>query len=177
MYQVCYTRYHVSFYLWLIGSVLKHCKVPKYYEQDCSFFANCSELGCPFNLKQLSFIKLSHTNLWKYLMLLVICKIIGKTHVFQLCNLNHTFSPTYLYIYQINELREKSHYVQRSFCVCVFFYGKKFLTCVKFNSKAIFLCSLWNFFQKFSSALPCQCHFSFIFQLVQGYCFSVPESE
>ena len=37
MYQVCYTRYHVSFYLWLIGSVLKHCKVPKYYEQDCSF--------------------------------------------------------------------------------------------------------------------------------------------
>ena len=35
MYQVCYTRYHVSFYLWLIGSVLKHCKVPKYYDQDC----------------------------------------------------------------------------------------------------------------------------------------------
>ena len=23
MYQVCYSRYHVSFYLWLIGSVLK----------------------------------------------------------------------------------------------------------------------------------------------------------
>ena len=35
MYQVCYTRYHVSFYLWLIWSLLKHCKVPKYYEQDC----------------------------------------------------------------------------------------------------------------------------------------------
>ena len=35
MYQVCYTRYHVFFYLWLIGSVLKHCKVPKYYDQDC----------------------------------------------------------------------------------------------------------------------------------------------
>ena len=33
--QVCYTRYHVSFYLWLIGSVLKHCKALKYYEQDC----------------------------------------------------------------------------------------------------------------------------------------------
>ena len=30
-----YTRYHVSFSLWLIGSVLKHCKVPKYYDQDC----------------------------------------------------------------------------------------------------------------------------------------------
>ena len=29
------TRYHVSFYLWLIGSVLKHCKVSKYYDQDC----------------------------------------------------------------------------------------------------------------------------------------------
>ena len=28
VYQVCYTRYHVSFYLWLIGSALKHCKVP-----------------------------------------------------------------------------------------------------------------------------------------------------
>ena len=37
MYQVCYTRYHVSFYLWLIGSVLKHCKVPKYYDHDCRF--------------------------------------------------------------------------------------------------------------------------------------------
>ena len=35
VYQVCYTRYHIWFYLWLIGSVLKHCKVPKYYEQDC----------------------------------------------------------------------------------------------------------------------------------------------
>ena len=33
-YQVCYTRHHVSFYLWLIGSVLKR-KVPKYYEQNC----------------------------------------------------------------------------------------------------------------------------------------------
>ena len=39
MYQVCYTRYYVSFYLWLIGSVLKHCKVPKYYEQDCRSLA------------------------------------------------------------------------------------------------------------------------------------------
>ena len=28
-------RYQVSFYIWLIGSVLKHCKVPKYYDQDC----------------------------------------------------------------------------------------------------------------------------------------------
>ena len=33
--QVCYTRYHVSFYLWLIKAVLKHYKVPKYYDQDC----------------------------------------------------------------------------------------------------------------------------------------------
>ena len=33
--QVCRTGYHVSFYLWLIGSVLKHCKVPKYFDQDC----------------------------------------------------------------------------------------------------------------------------------------------
>ena len=35
VYQVCYTRYQVSFYLWWIGSVLKYCKVPKYYDQDC----------------------------------------------------------------------------------------------------------------------------------------------
>ena len=33
--QVCYTRYHVSFYLWLLESVLKHFEVPKYYDQDC----------------------------------------------------------------------------------------------------------------------------------------------
>ena len=33
-YQICYTIYHVSFYLWLIRSILKHSTVPK-YEQDC----------------------------------------------------------------------------------------------------------------------------------------------
>ena len=37
MYQVCYTRYHVLFYLRLIESVLKHCEVPEYYEHDCSY--------------------------------------------------------------------------------------------------------------------------------------------
>ena len=36
VYQVCYTKYHVLFYLWLIMSLLKHCKVPKYYDRDCS---------------------------------------------------------------------------------------------------------------------------------------------
>ena len=40
VYQVCYTRYHVSFYLWLIRPVLKHCKVPKYYDQDCRWRAS-----------------------------------------------------------------------------------------------------------------------------------------
>ena len=35
VYQVYYTRCHSLFYLWLIGSILKYCKVPKYYEQDC----------------------------------------------------------------------------------------------------------------------------------------------
>ena len=34
VYQVCYSRYHVSFYLWRIGPVLKHCKVPKYQDHD-----------------------------------------------------------------------------------------------------------------------------------------------
>ena len=46
MYQSCSTRYHVSFYLWLIGSLLKHCKVPKYYEQDCRS-CNCIEIENP----------------------------------------------------------------------------------------------------------------------------------
>ena len=32
---VWYTRYHVSFYLWLFGSILSHCKVSQYYDQDC----------------------------------------------------------------------------------------------------------------------------------------------
>ena len=35
VYQVCYTRCQVSFYLWWIRSVLKYWKVPKYYGQDC----------------------------------------------------------------------------------------------------------------------------------------------
>ena len=35
VYQVCYTRYRVSFYFRFIGSAQKHCKVPKYYDQDC----------------------------------------------------------------------------------------------------------------------------------------------
>ena len=35
MYQVCCTRYQVSFYLRWIRSVLRYCKVPKYYDQDC----------------------------------------------------------------------------------------------------------------------------------------------
>ena len=37
VYQVCYTRYKVSFYLWWIEPVLKYCNVPKYYDQDCRF--------------------------------------------------------------------------------------------------------------------------------------------
>ena len=30
------SRYHISFYLWLVGSVQKHYEVPKYYDEDCS---------------------------------------------------------------------------------------------------------------------------------------------
>ena len=33
-YQVCYTRYQVSFYLKWIGSLL-YCKVRKHYDHDC----------------------------------------------------------------------------------------------------------------------------------------------
>ena len=32
--QVCYTRYQFLFYLWLSGTVLKHCRVLKDYDQD-----------------------------------------------------------------------------------------------------------------------------------------------
>ena len=34
IYQVWHTKYQVSFYLWQIGPVLKHCKVPKHV-RDC----------------------------------------------------------------------------------------------------------------------------------------------
>ena len=34
VYKVCCTKNDISFYLLLIGSVLKHCKLPKYYDQD-----------------------------------------------------------------------------------------------------------------------------------------------
>ena len=44
VYQICYTRYYVSFYLWLIGSVLKHCKDLKNYDQECSFKGELSGL-------------------------------------------------------------------------------------------------------------------------------------
>ena len=30
-----YNRYQVSFYLWWLRPILKHCKVTKYYNQDC----------------------------------------------------------------------------------------------------------------------------------------------
>ena len=36
VYQVCYTKYQISFYVWQIGPVLK--QVPKYYNQDCTWF-------------------------------------------------------------------------------------------------------------------------------------------
>ena len=31
VYQVCYNKYQISFYLWTVGPVLKYFKVPKYY--------------------------------------------------------------------------------------------------------------------------------------------------
>ena len=37
IYQVRYTRYHVLFYLWSIGSLLTHCKVWKYYDHKCRY--------------------------------------------------------------------------------------------------------------------------------------------
>ena len=34
-FLVYYTRCQVSFHLWRIEPMLKHCNVPKYYDQDC----------------------------------------------------------------------------------------------------------------------------------------------
>ena len=34
-YSVLYTIYQVPFYLWRIE--LERCKVPKYYDRDCTF--------------------------------------------------------------------------------------------------------------------------------------------
>ena len=46
IYQAGCSRYHVSFYLWIIQSGLKHTKVPKYYGQDClKIFFSHSTLG------------------------------------------------------------------------------------------------------------------------------------
>ena len=35
VYKVCYTIYQGSIYLWQIGPVPIHCKVPKHFGKDC----------------------------------------------------------------------------------------------------------------------------------------------
>ena len=35
VYQVSHTRCQGLFYLWPIGPVPRHCKVPKYFDKDC----------------------------------------------------------------------------------------------------------------------------------------------
>ena len=71
-----------------------------------------------------------------------------KIHVFQLCNLNHIFSPTYLYIYEINYLREKSHWFQRSFWG---FFGK-----IPYFRKCDILILFFNLFKKIFLAAQSQ---------------------
>ena len=44
VYQICHTKFQVSFYLWWIWPVLKHYKVPKYCTEECTF--NCSRFSC-----------------------------------------------------------------------------------------------------------------------------------
>ena len=59
VYQVCYTRYQVLFYFWWSGSVVKYCKVPKYYDQDCNLKPEIDKLDIgklgttPVDLSQL----------------------------------------------------------------------------------------------------------------------------
>ena len=66
-YQVCYTKYHVSFYLWLIGSVLKHCKNPKYYDQYCRC-AVFLKHGIHRGWVPVSFAKFFSTFFWLFLL-------------------------------------------------------------------------------------------------------------
>ena len=52
--QIYYTRYQFSFYLWQIGPVLEHCKVPIYYDQDRSLIvASNDKIKCENRIKLL----------------------------------------------------------------------------------------------------------------------------
>ena len=59
VYKVCYTRYQVLFYFCWSGSVVKYCKVPKYYDQDCNLKPEIDKLdigklgNTPVDLSQL----------------------------------------------------------------------------------------------------------------------------
>ena len=53
VYQVCYTKYQYLFYLRQVGPVLKNCKVPKYYDQDClQIFPLLSTVPVPVSRKK-----------------------------------------------------------------------------------------------------------------------------
>ena len=79
VYQVCYTRYQVSIYLWWIGSLLKYCKVPKRYgrdylkifyftlytfNDDSNFCKNCS-LGSKMSLLSKNYTINKVESFWK----------------------------------------------------------------------------------------------------------------
>ena len=68
VYQVCSTRYQDSFYLCWIGSVLKYCKVPKYYDQDCGLQVHAT---IPGYLEKLHFILIKIRNLLEFLEMIV----------------------------------------------------------------------------------------------------------
>ena len=52
--EVCYTRHQVSFCLLQIVPVLKHCKVPKYCDQDCSLSRSTFPFCCNVDVTCLS---------------------------------------------------------------------------------------------------------------------------
>ena len=96
LYQVCYTRYQVSIYLWWIRPVLKKCKVPKYYDQDCTFFIlaedhvkNCCHRWIIYFWKSF-FIK--HTAIWwsyhiplNYIWILSFCFCYWQNNLMKSC--------------------------------------------------------------------------------------------
>ena len=97
VYQVYYTRYHVSFYLCLIGSVLKHFKVPKYYDHDCRLIRICRIQWCIFQFLFFNFTMapLGHhrcllDGAWKIYNRYCIQCLIGVTwSSFKRCNLKY----------------------------------------------------------------------------------------
>ena len=91
--QVCYSRFHISFSLWLIGSVIKHCKVSKYYGQDCRFGATSVKYFC------FSSFSLENRNTWTRSRLIYMRSFTVQSAIFIWLRYICTLVPTLIYTY------------------------------------------------------------------------------